>query len=56
MAVLSRLGVSEHNTATAWWLALVAGLVVTLPTAITGFADWLDIRRGLHCGGRRRCT
>ena len=22
MAVLSRLGVSEHNTATAWWLAL----------------------------------
>ena len=20
MAVLSRLGVSEHNTATAWWL------------------------------------
>ena len=46
MAVLSRLGVSEHNTATAWWLALVAGLVVTLPTAITGFADWLDIPRG----------
>jgi uncharacterized membrane protein len=46
MAVLSRLGVSEHNTATAWWLALVAGLVVTVPTAITGFVDWLDISRG----------
>ena len=46
MAVLSRLGVSEHNTATAWWLALVVGLVVTVPTAITGFADWLDISRG----------
>jgi uncharacterized membrane protein len=46
MAVLSRLGVSEHNTATAWWLALIAGLVVTVPTAATGFADWLDIRRG----------
>ena len=28
MAVLSRLGVSEDNTATAWWLALIAGLVV----------------------------
>jgi uncharacterized membrane protein len=41
MAVLSRLGVSEHNTATAWWLALITGLALTVPTAITGFADWL---------------
>ena len=46
MAVLSRLGVSEHNTATAWWLGLLTGLVVTLPTAITGFIDWLDISTG----------
>ena len=46
MAVLSRLGVSDENTATVWWLALIAGLVVTLPTALTGFADWLDISRG----------
>jgi uncharacterized membrane protein len=46
MAVLSRLGVSEHNTATAWWLALIAGLVATGPTALTGFVDWLDISRG----------
>ena len=46
MAVLSRLGVSEHNTATAWWLALIAGLVATAPTALTGFVDWLDISRG----------
>ena len=46
MAVLSRLGVSEHNTATAWWLALIAGLVVSAPTAITGFVDWLDIKAG----------
>jgi uncharacterized membrane protein len=45
-AVLSRLGVSDENLATAWWLALVAGLVVTAPTAITGFADWLNISRG----------
>jgi uncharacterized membrane protein len=43
MAVLSRLGVSEHNTATAWWLALVTGLVLTVPTALAGFFDWLDI-------------
>lgn len=45
-AVLSVLGVSEDNTATAWWLALVVGLVVTGPTALTGLLDWLDISRG----------
>jgi uncharacterized membrane protein len=44
--VLSALGVSEENLATAWWLALVLGLVVTLPTALTGFFDWLDISWG----------
>jgi uncharacterized membrane protein len=46
MAVLSRLGVSEQNTAIAWWLALIAGLIVTAPTALTGFVDWLDIQPG----------
>src|SRR5436309_10058173 len=46
LAVLSRLGVSEHNTATAWWLALIGGLIVTVPTAIAGFIDWLGIRMG----------
>ena len=45
-AVLGKLGVSEENMATAWWLALVAGLVVTAPTALAGFADWLEISRG----------
>lgn len=32
--------------ATAWWLALVVALVVTVPTALTGFADWLTISGG----------
>ncbi len=45
-AVLSRLGVSEHNMTTAWWLALVAGLIVSAPTALAGFVDWLDIPTG----------
>lgn len=45
-AVLSRLGVSEHNMATAWWLALIAGLIVSAPTALTGFIDWLTIAIG----------
>src|SRR5215211_901614 len=44
--VLSALGVSEHNTATAWWLALVVALVVTAPTALTGLIDWLAITWG----------
>ena len=33
--VLSAIGVSERNTATAWWLTLVIGLIVTVPTALT---------------------
>jgi uncharacterized membrane protein len=44
--VLSALGVSEENLATAWWLALVLGLVMTVPTALTGFVDWLGISWG----------
>jgi uncharacterized membrane protein len=45
MAVLSVLGVSERNTATAWWLALIMGLIATVPTATAGFVDWLEISR-----------
>jgi uncharacterized membrane protein len=44
--VLRALGVSEDNTATAWWLALVLGLIVTVPTALAGFIDWLSIEWG----------
>jgi uncharacterized membrane protein len=44
-AVLSKLGVSEGNLAHAWWILLVAGLVVTVPTALTGLAEWLTISR-----------
>lgn len=45
-AVLSAIDVSEGNTAIAWWLLLVIGLVVTVPTALTGLVDWLSITRG----------
>jgi uncharacterized membrane protein len=44
--VLSKLGVAEHTFATAWWLALVVGLVVTVPTALAGLVDWLTIAWG----------
>ena len=46
LGVLSALGVSEHNTATAWWLALVVALVVTAATALTGLIDWLTLTWG----------
>jgi uncharacterized membrane protein len=46
LAVLSALGVSEGNTAHAWWLALLVGLIITVPTALTGFVDWLSIESG----------
>ena len=45
-AVLSAAGVSAENLAVAWWLTLVAGLVVTVPTAATGLLDWIKISRG----------
>jgi len=44
--VLSALGVAEENMAVAWWLALVAGLIVSAPTAATGLLDWLKITSG----------
>jgi uncharacterized membrane protein len=45
-AVLSKLGVAEESFAQAWWLALVVGLVFTVPTALTGLLDWLTITGG----------
>ena len=37
------LGITDRNGAIAWWIALVAGLIATVPTALTGLADWLTI-------------
>ena len=45
-AILSKLGVAEHNAASGWWLALIVGLVVTAATALTGLADWLSLDWG----------
>jgi uncharacterized membrane protein len=46
LGILSVVGVSDRNTATAWWLALVIGLIATVPTALTGLADWRGIEWG----------
>ncbi len=45
-AVLSALGIAEESAAKGWALALVVGLVLSAPTAITGLVDWLKISPG----------
>ncbi len=44
--VLAALGLAEESFTAAWWLALVLGLVVNAPTALTGLADYLEIPPG----------
>lgn len=46
LAVLGTAGVAEAKLGPAAWLALVGGLVVAAPTAVTGFADWVRIEWG----------
>jgi uncharacterized membrane protein len=45
-AVLSKVGIAESEAAHGWALALIVGLVVSAPTALTGLADWIRITRG----------
>jgi uncharacterized membrane protein len=40
------LGITESSGAIGWWLALILGLIFTVPTALTGLIDWLGIERG----------
>jgi uncharacterized membrane protein len=46
LGLLSVLGVSDENTATAWWLTLLLAQIVGVPTMLTGFVDWLQITTG----------
>ena len=39
-------GISTNAATHGWWLALLFGLIVTGPTAITGLLDWLNITPG----------
>jgi uncharacterized membrane protein len=40
------VGITEDAGAYGWWIALIFGLIVTGPTAVTGLLDWLSIERG----------
>jgi uncharacterized membrane protein len=45
-AFLDVLGIAERNGAYGWWVALIVGLIMTVPTALTGFAEWLTLEWG----------
>lgn len=44
--ILSKLGVTEHAFAKAWWLALLIALISSILTVLAGVADWLTVRWG----------
>jgi uncharacterized membrane protein len=46
LSLLGKLGVSEGKLGPAAWLAVIGGLGVAAPTALTGFADWVRIEWG----------
>jgi uncharacterized membrane protein len=45
-ALLDVLEISDEAAASGWALALIVALVISAATALTGFADWLQIERG----------
>src|SRR3954447_7981528 len=46
LAVLGALGAIGDTAGKACWLGLVGGLIVAVPTAGTGFADWVRLEWG----------
>ena len=45
-ALLDVLGIIDEHAARGFWLALVIGLIVSAPTALSGLVDWLTISSG----------
>jgi uncharacterized membrane protein len=45
-AFLDVVGLSDTTAAHGWWVALLVGLAATVITALTGFADWLELTWG----------
>jgi uncharacterized membrane protein len=46
LAVIGSLGAIEDKAGPAAWLALIGGLIVAVPTATTGFLDWILLEWG----------
>jgi uncharacterized membrane protein len=39
-------GITSNAGAYGWWIALIFGLIVTIPTALTGLLEWISIEWG----------
>jgi uncharacterized membrane protein len=46
LAVLGKLSVAPEKLGPGAWLAVIGGLLVAGPAAVTGFADWIRIEWG----------
>jgi len=46
LEVLGKLDVATGKIGPAAWLALIGGLLAAAPTAVTGFADWIQLEWG----------
>jgi uncharacterized membrane protein len=46
LAIIGYAGAIEDKAGPAAWLALIGGLAVAVPTALSGFADWLFLEWG----------
>src|SRR3954451_16547592 len=46
LGIVGKAGAIEHQAGSAMWLALIGGLIVAVPTAATGMADWLVLPWG----------
>jgi uncharacterized membrane protein len=46
LAIIGYAGAIEDAAGKGMWLALIGGLIVAVPTATTGFIDWLTIEWG----------
>lgn len=46
LTVIGSLGLIEDKAGPAAWLALIGGLIIAVPTALSGFADWVLLEWG----------
>jgi uncharacterized membrane protein len=46
LAIIGKAGGIELAAAKGMWLALIGGLIVAVPTALSGMADWVSIEWG----------
>lgn len=46
LAIVGKAGGIQLAAAKGMWLALIGGLIISIPTALTGLVDWLSIEWG----------